>query len=255
MPCCAIPPQALEDGAPLHSEDGSVRSHKHSPRGGGRKSVGTRGSSRHASLRTGSAQASRRSSNHHQLQRQESLNPGGNSPRGGGAPRHAFVAAGAGAGASPRSPRSPRHTAGGGHTGGRSSLRGGYHQAAGGSAAVALASPQDTARSPRGGGSGQNTGRLASGQNTGRLASGQNTGRLASGPNTGRMGFVAGEGGGSVANNVGSSKQLINPAARHEEARQRFEKDVASKLMDVIEKKKLSNLQVCDESLFCFVLG
>ncbi|CAM9152646.1 unnamed protein product, partial [Hapterophycus canaliculatus] len=216
--------EALEDGAALHSEDGSVRSHKHSPRGGGRKSVGTRGSSRHASLRTGSAQASRRSSNHHQLHRQDSLNPGGNSPRGG-APRHAFAVAGAGAGASPRSPRSPRQTAAGGHTGGRSSLRGVHHQLAGGGAAVAVASPQDTARSPRGGGSGQNTGRLASGQNTGRKA------------------FVAGEGGGSVANNIGSSRQLINPAARHEEARQRFEKDVASKLMEVIEKKKLAHLQ------------
>ncbi|CAM9821681.1 unnamed protein product [Scytosiphon promiscuus] len=178
--------EALEDGAQLHSEDGSVRSHKHSPRGGGRKSVGTRGSSRHASLRTGSAQASRRSSNHHLLQRQDSLNPGGNSPRGGGAPRHA-------------SPRSPRQTSNGGHAGGRSSLRGGYHQGAGGAAIVTVGSPQDTARSPRGGG--------------------------------------------GVVNNVGSSRQLINPAARHEEARQRFEKDVASKLMDVIEKKKLTNLQ------------
>lgn len=35
-----------------------------------------------------------------------------------------------------------------------------------------------------------------------------------------------------------------NPAARHEEARMRFEQDVASKLMRVIEKKKLEDLKV-----------
>lgn len=81
-----------------------------------------------------------------------------------------------------------------------------------------MGSPQETVRSPHGGaGSGQNTGRLA---------------------------FIAGEVSKGLHNMGGSSKQLTNPAARHEEARQRFENDVASKLMDVIEKKKLANLQV-----------
>lgn len=36
----------------------------------------------------------------------------------------------------------------------------------------------------------------------------------------------------------------INPTARHEEARTRFEEDVARKLMGVIEKKKIDNLKV-----------
>lgn len=81
-----------------------------------------------------------------------------------------------------------------------------------------MGSPQESARSPRGGaGSGQNTSRLA---------------------------LIAGEVGRGLHNMGSSTKHLINPAARHEEARQRFENDVASKLMDVIEKKKLANLQV-----------
>ncbi|CAN0227072.1 unnamed protein product, partial [Ectocarpus sp. 8 AP-2014] len=205
--------QALEDGAPNHSEDGSVRSHKHSPRGG--RSPRGGGHSRHAS-RNGSAQNSRHPS-HHMLQRQESFNPG-TSPS-----RHAFLSAGNGG-----SPRSPRHMlAAGGHAGGRLSPRG---ASKGGASTlldcqtgrgVGVGATQEAAVSPRGAGSAHNTGRMASGQNTGRNA------------------FLACEGNGG--NN--SSRQLINPTARHEEARQRFENDVASKLMQVIEKKKLANLE------------
>lgn len=228
-------PQALEEG-PAHSEDGSVRSHKHSPRG-----RSPRGNSRHASRGGGSAQTSRHSSNQHLFQRQESLHHhltsagagaaatgGGNSPRGGGARHHTFAA---GANGSPRSPRSPRFTHAsprGVSAGGAASTLPGYHGRGSGGVigGVGMGSPQDTARSPRGGaGSAQNTGRMGSGQNTGRLA------------------FVAGEVGRGL-HNMGSSRQLIDPAARHEEARQRFENDVAGKLMNVIEKKKLANLQV-----------
>ncbi|CBJ29045.1 hypothetical protein Esi_0133_0042 [Ectocarpus siliculosus] len=217
--------EALEDGAPNHSEDGSVRSHKHSPRGG--RSPRGGGHSRHAS-RNGSAQNSRHPS-HHMLQRQESLNPG-TSPS-----RHAFLSAGNGASGSPRSPR--HMLAAGGHAGGRLSPRG---ASKGGASTlpdcqtgrgVGVGATQEAAVSPRGAGSAHNTGRgIGSRQNTGRMASGQNTGRNA---------FLACEDNGG--NN--SSRQLINPTARHEEARQRFENDVASKLMQVIEKKKLANLE------------
>ncbi|CAM9763224.1 unnamed protein product, partial [Ectocarpus fasciculatus] len=217
--------EALEDGAPNHSEDGSVRSHKHSPRGG--RSPRGGGHSRHAS-RNGSAQNSRHPS-HHMLQRQESFNPG-TSPS-----RHAFLSAGNGASGSPRSPR--HILAAGGHAGGRLSPRG---ASKGGASTlpdcqtgrgVGVGSTQETAVSPRGAGSGHNTGR--------GIGSRQNTGRMASGQNTSRNPFLACEGNGG--NN--SSRQLINPTARHEEARQRFENDVASKLMQVIEKKKLANLE------------
>ncbi|CAM9443367.1 unnamed protein product [Ectocarpus sp. 12 AP-2014] len=218
--------EALEDGAPNHSEDGSVRSHKHSPRGG--RSPRGGGHSRHTS-RNGSAQNSRHPS-YHMLQRQESFNPG-TSPS-----RHAFLSAGNGASGSPRS---PRHVlAAGGHAGGRLSPRG---ASKGGASilpdcqtgrGVGVEATQEAAVSPRGAGSAHNTGRgIGSRQNTGRMASGQNTGRNAI--------FIACEGNGG--NN--SSRQLINPTARHEEARQRFENDVASKLMQVIEKKKLANLE------------
>lgn len=224
--CCPELSQALEDGAPNHSEDGSVRSHKHSPRGG--RSPRGGGHSRHAS-RNGSAQNSRHPS-HHMLQRQESFNPG-TSPS-----RHAFLSAGNGASGSPRSPR--HILAAGGHAGGRLSPRG---ASKGGASTlpdcqtgrgVGVGSTQEAAVSPRGAGSGHNTGR--------GIGSRQNTGRMASGQNTSRNPFLACEGNGG--NN--SSRQLINPAARHEEARQRFENDVASKLMQVIEKKKLANLEV-----------
>ncbi|CAM9233519.1 unnamed protein product, partial [Ectocarpus sp. 4 AP-2014] len=216
--------EALEDGVPNHSEDGSVRSHKHSPRGG--RSPRGGGHSRHAS-RNGSAQNSRHPS-YHMLQRQESFNPG-TSPS-----RHAFLSAGNGA----SSPRSPRHMlAAGGHAGGRSSPRGAskggastLHDCQTGRG-VGVGATQEAAVSPRGAGSAHNTGRgIGTTPNTGRMASGQNTGRNA---------FLAGEGNGG--NN--SSRQLINPTARHEEARQRFENDVASKLMQVIQKKKLANLE------------
>lgn len=36
----------------------------------------------------------------------------------------------------------------------------------------------------------------------------------------------------------------INPAARHEEARKKFDEDASNKLMRVIEKKKMDNLKV-----------
>ena len=193
-----------------------------------------RGHSRHAS-RGGSVQTSRHSSNHLIFQRQESQHHtpagtafaatggGGNSPRGGGPRHHTF------AGGSPRSPRHTHASPRGASVGGAASTLPGYHGRGGGGGerGLGVGSPQETARSPRGG--------AASGQNTGRIASGQNTGRLA---------FVAGEMGRSLNNMGNSSKHIINPAARHEEARQRFEHDVASKLLGVIEKKKLANLQV-----------
>ncbi|CAB1120523.1 unnamed protein product [Ectocarpus sp. CCAP 1310/34] len=223
--CCPELSQALEDGAPNHSEDGSVRSHKHSPRGG--RSPRGGGHSRHAS-RNGSAQNSRHPS-YHMLQRQESFNPGTSSSR------HAFLSAGNGVSGSPRSPR--HMLAAGGHAGGRLSPRG---ASKGGASTlpdcqtgrgVGVGATQEAAVSPRGAGSAHNTGcGIGSRQNTGRMASGQNTGRNA---------FTACEGNGG--NN--SSRQLINPTLRHEEARQRFENDVASKLMQVIEKKKLANLE------------
>eukprot|EP00903_Cladosiphon_okamuranus_P008105 g7812.t1 len=212
--------EALEEGGAPHSEDGSVRSHKHSPRG--RASVSPRGNSRHAS-RGGSAQTSRHSSNHHLFQRQESLHQklgataataaagDANSPRGGGARHHAFVG---GANGSPRSPRHTHMSPRGVVVGGAASTLHGHHARGGGG--VGVGSPLESARSPRGGaGSGQNTGRLA---------------------------FIAGEAGRGL-HNMGSGTKHINPAARHEEARIRFENDVARKLMDVIEKKKFANLQ------------
>eukprot|EP00752_Nemacystus_decipiens_P001891 g1821.t1 len=229
--------EALEEGTALHSEDGSVRSHKHSPRG--RSSVSPRGNSRHTP-RGGSAHSSRHSSNHLLFQRQESQhhNPtttafaatnggGGNSPRGGGSRYHTFAG---GANGSPRSPRhthlSPRCTSVGGAVSTLSGHHGRGGGGGGGGGGVGVGSPQETARSPRGGaGSAQNTGRIVGGQHTGRPA------------------FVAGEVGRALHNLGNSSKQLTDPAARHEEARQRFEHDVASKLMDVIEKKKLANLK------------
>lgn len=120
---------------------------------------------------------------------------------------------------------SPRGTS----VGGGGSALPGYHHVRGGGGGggpggVALGSPQESARSPRGGGFG-------------------------SGQNTGRMAFAAGEEGlaavgGGILNMGNSHKQLINPTTRHQEARQRFETEMASKLMQVIDKKKLSNLQV-----------
>lgn len=65
----------------------------------------------------------------------------------------------------------------------------------------------------------------------------------AGGLSTGRgMGSARGDGRvrGGLFNDGGEN----NPAARHEEARMRFEQDVATKLRRVIEKKKMENLKV-----------
>lgn len=62
--------------------------------------------------------------------------------------------------------------------------------------------------------------------------SGQDSGRL-SGRNT--SGYYGGS---------GWPDATSNPAVRHEEALQKFERDVANKLMAVIDRKKLANLQV-----------
>lgn len=85
------------------------------------------------------------------------------------------------------------------------------HAVKGGGGGGGGGEPPDTAVSARGGGSGQDTGRA--------LAGGAGTG-------------------------AGQDLPHNNPALRHEEARQRFERDVASKLMEVIEKKKFANLKV-----------
>lgn len=226
----------------IYSEDGSVRSHKNSPRGGGR-GVGSRGNSRHAS-RNGSTQALQQQSSHHTLQRQESLNPNG-SPRARGAgARNAFVTAMV---HSPRSTGFIGSSGGngsghGGHTarlsprgvgGGASALPGYHHLRGGGPGGVAMGSPQETARSPRGG--------IGSGQNTGRTTF---VGEEGAGVKTGAVG-------GSIFDMGNSHKQLVSPTARHQEARQRFENEMASKLMQVIDKKKLANLQVRADLVMC----
>ena len=154
-----------------------------------------------------------------------------------GGARHTFNGAAAAKNFS-KSSGSPRHmstaTGGGGHSSHMARLGAlaysGHHHGRGGGGAVGVGSPQDTSRSPRGA--------AGSGQNTGRIASGQNTSRIGAMAGEFGAGALAGGGGGS------SSQQLINPAARHEEARMRFENDVASKLMQVIDKKKIANLQV-----------
>lgn len=55
---------------------------------------------------------------------------------------------------------------------------------------------------------------------------------------------ISGRGQGSARGGLPNEGAESNPAARHEEARMKFEQDVASKLMRVIEKKKLDNLKV-----------
>lgn len=232
-------PQTLEEEAEAaragnHSEEGSTRSHKQSrtkngmsPRGAGTHSprTGSRGASpRNAAIGGGSGQGSRHASKtrlsfgartsdssnggsgtHRQNDYTASGAGGGGNTAGGG--RHALAASGGGLSArgSARGLGSARQHG----RGGRGSILFQDLPSARG------ADPGETRRSPRGGESGQDTGRQASSRRSTRKG------------------------------------QQNNPAARHEEARQKFEQDVAYKLMSVIDKKKISDLQVRRKNGLC----